>query len=89
LAQSIDPSTAAAADMVKAKLTSVLRDKRKVPIAAKNTELLGRIFQIERLYGSPAQGFNPCVWALSWKALRSMESFILSLCNSLRSKSAG
>ncbi len=51
LTQSINPSTAAAGDVVKAKLTSAIRDKGKMPLVAKNTPLLGRIVQSERLYG--------------------------------------
>jgi hypothetical protein len=51
LAQSIDPRTAAAGDVVKARLTGPLRDKQKAVIATKGSLVVGRILQVEKLYG--------------------------------------
>jgi hypothetical protein len=51
LTQSINTSTAAAGDIVKAKLVSAIRDKSKVLVVARNTPVVLRILQIERLYG--------------------------------------
>jgi len=51
LTQSINTATAAAGDVIKAKLTSAIRDKSKTQLVAKSTALFGRIVQSERLYG--------------------------------------
>jgi hypothetical protein len=51
LAQSIDPRTAAAGDLLKTKLTGPLRDRQKAVLASKGSLVLGRILQVEKLYG--------------------------------------
>jgi hypothetical protein len=56
LDQSIDPSTAAAGDVVKAKLAGPLRDKQKAVLANKNSLVLGRILQVEKLFGIYGHG---------------------------------
>jgi hypothetical protein len=56
LAQSIDPRTAAAGDVVKARLTGPLRDKQKAVLANKGSLVLGRILQVEKFYGAYGPG---------------------------------
>ncbi len=50
--QPIDTSTAAAGDIVKAKLRNAIRDKSKTILVAKDTPLVGRIIELEKIYGA-------------------------------------
>ena len=54
LTQSIDTATAAAGDVIRAKLTTNIRDKSGV-IVSKGAAVTGRVAQIERLYGPSSQ----------------------------------
>jgi hypothetical protein len=56
LTQSIDPSKAAAGDIVKWKLTTAIRNKHRETLVGKDAIITARIIQLERLYGIVAPG---------------------------------
>ena len=56
LTQSIDTATAAAGDLVKARLTGAIRSKQKEVLVPKNAPVLGRIVELEKFYGNAGSG---------------------------------
>jgi hypothetical protein len=58
LAEPIDPATAAAGDLITAKLTSALGEKHSQPLVAKGAAIRGRIMRIEWHYGPRFQSLT-------------------------------
>jgi hypothetical protein len=58
LTHAIDTATAAAGDLVKAELTSPIKEKRNGVLVPKGAAVIGRIVQIKRLYGPKSESLT-------------------------------